>query len=313
MAFIPVDAKADIQGSKKGKMTPTQHAQLNAWCLASKTGILACLDKCEATLKTYVATNNIATIVLKRGYIVICGRLIECEEGTIVNVQTPTSGNVNGKIIIRCNLASSKDKEFEVTTTTSHLVQQDLNENPQTGVYEFELYSYTANANAVVLEDRIQPYVPDIGGKLAQFEASLKDEGKPLHGYDNAKGTIEERLTALGFKEGSVTLSRGTATVNKVTRQGNYCILDLKINNVNVPRENSVEIGTTSFLPKTEVSCYCELVWRYTNELSTEYGRGLVSIDEQGNITLSHNYNTAYINNFSKVNLSAFGYEAKEN
>ena len=119
----------------------------------------------------------------------------------------------------------------------------------------------------------------------------------------------------MGYKEGSVTLSRGTATVNKVARQGNYCILDLNINNVNVERygENSVEIGTTSFLPKTEVSCYCELVWKYTNELGTTYGRGLVSIDEQGNITLSHQYNTAYINNFSKVNLSAFGYEAKEN
>ena len=42
---------------------------------------------------------------------------------------------------------------------------------------------------------------------------------------DKSKGTIEERLTALGFKEGTVTLSAlldGTVTKNYIRRQGRY-------------------------------------------------------------------------------------------
>ena len=66
MAFIPINAKADVKGSKKGRLTPAQNAQLNAFCLASKTGILDTLDKCEAEQFSYTAINNLATIVFKR-------------------------------------------------------------------------------------------------------------------------------------------------------------------------------------------------------------------------------------------------------
>lgn len=41
---------------------------------------------------------------------------------------------------------------------------------------------------------------------------------------DTAKGTIEQRLTSLGFRQGSVSLASGTATVNIVKRTGNYVI-----------------------------------------------------------------------------------------
>ena len=44
---------------------------------------------------------------------------------------------------------------------------------------------------------------------------------------DTSKGTIEERLTNLGFKQGSASVSLGSAATNKITRQGNYCILNL--------------------------------------------------------------------------------------
>ena len=42
---------------------------------------------------------------------------------------------------------------------------------------------------------------------------------------DKSKGTIEERLTNLGFNEGSISFVDGiTATTNKLTRQGNYVL-----------------------------------------------------------------------------------------
>ena len=39
---------------------------------------------------------------------------------------------------------------------------------------------------------------------------------------DTTKGTIEERLTNLGFKSGSATIASGSASTNNLYRQGNY-------------------------------------------------------------------------------------------
>ena len=39
---------------------------------------------------------------------------------------------------------------------------------------------------------------------------------------DRAKGTIEDRLTNLGFKSGSATIASGSASPNNLYRQGNY-------------------------------------------------------------------------------------------
>lgn len=210
MAFIAIDAKADVLNSKKGKLTPAQHAQLNAWCLANKTGILDWGGKCESTAQSYSVINGIATVVFHKGYIVICGRLVECEENSTVEITAPTSGFINGSIILRYNLNSSGNDEFQATTTTANLTQQDLNDNPISGVYEFELYRYMATNTTVILT-RNTEYVPDIGGKLEQFITTLTGTGvigsgnPPLQGYDKSKGTIEARLTDLGFKKASIT------------------------------------------------------------------------------------------------------------
>lgn len=227
MSFIAIDAKADVANSKKGKLTPAQHAQLNAWCLAGKTGILDWGDKCVSTAASYSVSDGAATVIFKKGYLVICGRLVECEANTQVAVSAPISGSVNGKIILRYNLSNSGNDEFVVTTTTSALTQQDLNDNPLTGVYEFELYSYTATPSTVTLLRTNTDYIPDIGGKLQQFITVLTGTGMtgtgnpPLQDYDKGKGTIEARLTALGFREADISVA-GISNALHLKRQGNY-------------------------------------------------------------------------------------------
>lgn len=186
--FIAIDAKADIQGEKKGKLTPAQHAQINAWSLVNKTGILDCLNRCEATSLSYTPSDNAVTITFKSGYIAICGRIVECEENTTYILSTPVTGETTGKIILKYDLSGNKNSEFTITTKTGDLIQEDLNVNPYTGVYEFELYSYTATSSSVTLS-RNQTYISDFPTKLS-----------PLDNYDNSKGTIEQRLTNLGFK-----------------------------------------------------------------------------------------------------------------
>lgn len=314
--FIPIDAKADITGSKKGKLTPAQHAQINAWCLANKTGIFDCLDRCEAEQNSYTAVNNIANIVFKKGYLAICGRIVECEAGTEVQVVTPASGSVSGRIIARYNLASSGEEEFIITTTTRNLVQQDLNNNPLTGVYEFELYSYTATPTLVTLT-RNASYVPDIGGKLSQFEASLKDEGKPLHGYDDSKGTIEERLTKLGFKTGSIILSSGcTASNNVIRRQGNYCLFSSTFTkNGQITNNSIVTIGTIpkEFAAKSSINGYvkCDITFDDTISQTLE-GLAYMSVLSTGEIQISNfSIDIGYYVSHIKVYLLSFGYEAQ--
>lgn len=214
MAFIPIDAKADIQGSKKGKITPAQHAQLNAFCFAKKTGILNCLNKCTIKFNTISANDHKAIAIFNSGYIVICGRLIECEDGTTVTIETPAIGSVDGKIILRFDLNASQEEECKIiTTTNTELVQDDLNSN-MNGVYEFELYSYTATPNQVIITERSKDYyyVP----------------------------SVHDRLTELGFKSGSLDLTSGKITVNKFTRQGFYIIGDFEGESLGMPTDTII-------------------------------------------------------------------------
>ena len=231
MSFIAINAKADIRledknenlsysTEKKGKLTPSQNAQLNAWCLASKTGILNCLEKCEPTDSTYDIVNNEATIVFKKGYIVICGRLVECEQNTTVKINT--LNNASGKIVLKYDLSASKEKEFSVVVKNGDLIQEDLNNNTVSGIYEFELCSFSTASNKLTVTREDKNYVPDLNGKLEQFEQGLYGEGKVLNGYDTSKGTIEKRfkdfegrLNSLGFKKASIqVLQTGTSYID---------------------------------------------------------------------------------------------------
>lgn len=318
--FIAINAKADIQGSKKGKLTPAQNAQVNAWCLASKTGIFDFGGKCEASSLSFVASNNEATIDFRNGFVAICGRIIECEEGTQVKVVTPTTGTINGKIILRYDLSANGANEFTVTTTNAELIQQDLNENPITGVYEFELYSYTATPTNVALIRNNTDYIPDIGGKLSQFMAAINPQitnlsariavvEKPLKNYDNSKGTVEERLTRLGFKSGSVTISSVTATQNELKRQGNYVLGNLSFS---LSSAKSVS-GTFPqyFRPKTQTICYGEN-WRIITG-GVEYNVAKMTIETSGVFTIKiSNGKGEYQSNVGAgtTTFSNFGFEA---
>lgn len=321
MAFIPIDAKADVNGSKKGKLTPAQHAQINAWCLTNKTGILDCLDRCISTASVYTATQNTAKVIFKKGYIVVCGRIIECEENSEVLILTPTTSGVTerGWIVARYDLSATGASEFKVVQKKESeglLIQQDLNDYPLNGVFELPLYVYSATSEQVILEPRTSKYVPNVEDRFTQFEESLTDEGKPLGGYDTSKGTIEERLTKLGFKEGSVTLSRGNATVNKINRQGNYCLLNLKVDNISFtasedyPNSDQFVVGKIKdFLPKEEIISYARLTYSGINETSGGFCTVYCSVD--GTITAKNILNlNKYYRVVKTIEIKNLGYEA---
>ena len=314
MAFIPIDAKADVQGSKKGKLTPAQHAQLNAWCLARKTGILDCLDKCiyDSERTSFIPSNNKVTVVFKKGYVVICGRLVECEEGSTVEVTTPVVGSVTGKIILRYNLASSQNGEFEVTTTTSDLVQNDLNSNTN-GKYEFELYTYIATSSNVSLT-RNMTYIPNMENMVQNLKSEINGTiNKVEKSIESNINDLDKRLTALGFKEGSVTLSSGTATTNKVTRQGNYVIGNINVKNLshNIT-SNYTMMLPANFRPKSQLSFVvgCGIRVVSSGGSSVLWGKANITIETNGVITLKEfSFFGGQIEYLTEFNIN-FGFEA---
>ena len=306
MAFIPIDAKADVQGTKKGKMTPEQHAQLNAWCLSNKTGILDWGYRCRAEETNITNIIGNSTIVrFKKGYIVICGRLVECEEGTEVTVNTPASGTETGNIVARYNLLANGLEEFSVIATSEALVQNDLNDNVL-GRYDFVLYSYTATPSTLTLT-REDNYISSVEDMFTQVEANLVN--------------VEERLTALGFRQGSVALSVGTATTNTITRQGNYVVGNIIINDLTTTlnsEEGSFVFGVLpeGFRPKSQVTVG-------VTHLGTKVGNSTyvviipathAVISTDGTITVYYNgkkySGTSGITRLSFTGLQSFGFEA---
>lgn len=236
MAFIPIDAKADVENSKKGKLTPAQHSQLNAWSLVNKTGIFDFLSRCEATATTYTATSNIATVVFNKGFFVVCGRLVECEQGTEVQITTPVSGSETGWIIAKFNLSASGTSEFEVTIKkkTENLIQQDLNLNPTTGIYEFVLYDYTAYPESVTIERTNTNYLPSVQSRISDLYQHMPSKRITIDGDITAETRSKfiafgadvtiGRVTIPQYSKGTLSTDGGDIGIEVVTPSGESII-----------------------------------------------------------------------------------------
>ena len=109
---------------------------------------------------------------------------------------------------------------------------------------------------------------------------------------DNKISDIEERLANLGFKDGRISLSReipSTSAIfeNKITRQGNYCLLNFVIGATVIDLESgaSIAIGSvpTNFLPLEVVTITC-----YGVIASNEWLGFDITIQKNGEIALKN-------------------------
>lgn len=129
------------------------------------------------------------------------------------------------------------------------------------GIARLLLYNfYVTNGVVGTVTKRVSviDYTKDIYSKLTSDldTGAIIPKIARYASADFSKGTIETRLTNLGFRQGSVTLASGiTATRNSIKRQGNYVILDLQLSG-NYTIENTYQIGSvpSAFLPDTTVN-----------------------------------------------------------
>lgn len=269
MSFIAINAKADITingtnptaTTKKGKITPAQNAMINAWTLSNKTGVLNFGNKCTTTATVFTSTGNTVDIEFNDGYFVVCGRLVEIEAGTIVSTVKLGEGK-QGQIVAKFNLSSTQEGEFSVTAGAKRtLVTNDLNKNPSSGVYEFVLYDFEYTSNGVRMIERDESiYIDDMNSLIANLKEAIgiPDTGigsAPLDGYNKEKGTIEERLTNLGFKVGSVSDAFANAGAT-LTAIGKYAILTIPEGAVTLTDEDNLRVYSMSFKIKNELYTY---------------------------------------------------------
>ena len=128
--------------------------------------------------------------------------------------------------------------------------------------------------------------------------------------------SIEERLSSLGFKQGSISLASGfNATQNTVTRQGNYIIGSLSLDGagkVISGTSGSFNLGTipSNFRPKTTVRC--GVMFNRSSVTQITHGEPLYAIiGTNGTITVY--WERAATSNYSsRIYLTGlnFGYEA---
>lgn len=158
---------------------------------------------------------------------------------------------------------------------------------------EYDAYAEDkSNLFAIITDD---PSLKEINNKLTQYGRSIENINTNISNIlngttavhtaqyassDTSKGTIEERLTNLGFKSGTITVSFAngvsiSAENNTIYRQGNYVILPkLKIystdTTMQIPVEEVVLTLPEEFRPPKTVQGVARIITQPNYE--NEYG-----------------------------------------
>lgn len=146
---------------------------------------------------------NGLNFTIKSGRLVIDGVEVDIPSGGETITITSSGVEVRYVVYLEINLATNT-AEIKTTYTTAIIGYptvdpgDDLTENT-TGTARLSLYQFRKEKSNVIYDSTVKKLIKDI-----------PYSGAALRDYDLSKGTVEERLDALGFKSGSVTLKTGT-------------------------------------------------------------------------------------------------------
>lgn len=161
----------------------------------------------------YTANNGIFKVL--GGRIIIDGWEVDVDgEGFGLNLST-VYGTQYHSVYLQINIAveSVDIKSSYLTGSYPTIEKGDDLTSAQNGSARLLLYNVKVEngiITEVVKRFEIVPYltqkVLDIEKNLSDLNLSIKGENKPLYAYDETKGTIEDRLNALGFKWASISV-----------------------------------------------------------------------------------------------------------
>lgn len=158
-------------------------------------------------------TVNGLNFTVNSGRLVLQG--VECDIDatgvtiTIDNIATKRYYTIYLEVNLGLNTATIKS-EYDTATYPTIDDGDDLTENT-TGIARLPLYQFTTT-----------------NGIISEVNKVIKEISYPLNDYDITKGTVEERLTSLGFKKGVVYFDNIAVddTLASVYKEGNIVILE---------------------------------------------------------------------------------------
>lgn len=187
------------------------------------------------------ATNNGSSLTIGSGRIVLQGVEADIDANgvtlTIENLPIKKYFSVYLKVNLGANTVSIETGE-DTTTYPESEPSDDLT-HTSSGIAYLELYRFTA-INGVISE-------------VQKIAKAIEYSGTALVGYDINKGTVEERLTRLGFKQGVVSYDGVPQTdysYASIKKQGKYVIFSANTFNKNVQKITVPQ----DFKPKAETS-----------------------------------------------------------
>lgn len=207
--------------------------------------------------------------------------------------------SVYNEVNLATNTSTIK-MQFDSITYPNIESGDDLTAN-SIGVARLELYRFIAT-NGIISD-------------IQKIVKAIDYTGTALVGYDESKGTIEERLNKLGFKTGSITLASGnTATKNELRRQGNYIIGSLNLSEIVVEYNQGMFNGFIGTLPDNfkPLNPIIENLPIYIQGVYVDGYCGTIIISSNGEMHLIYDAsNVIDVTYTTSFYIENFGYEAK--
>lgn len=230
---------------------------------------------------------NVQTITVGRGMATAYGYDIQSEDEVTLVGTAPSSGTKYLFVYLEWDLSNPVEAvgslllhDNGASASWTPPYQDNLITNP-IGKYQMPLYRLSVNTSGTVTGSISWTGlgIKTIGNPLrADYANRAEDSNRADYPSGDTSGqtikqqldTVRGRLDALGFRTGSITLPNGSATTNKVDRQGNYVILNLKIGYPDSGENNGITRSSgdsrsatwiftvpTNFRPKTQMSVSC--------------------------------------------------------
>ena len=148
------------------------------------------------------------------------------KSGTDVSSQRVNSMIRQNSLVSKALMDISGDNTLDATSTLSDVI--NILKKNDNHIVNFTQASSLSN---ITSGDALSTSFGKINKQFNSLSNFMKEDENGVKLYassDTTKGTIEERLTNLGFKEGSFILASGiTATTNYIKKQGNIVYFKL--------------------------------------------------------------------------------------
>lgn len=247
-------------------------------------------DKNTAFMWELKAT-NVVDIAVGRGMATAYGYDIQSEATVHLSATAPSAGKKYLFIYLQWDLSNPVEAIGSInihdngnSSSWAPARKDNLITSPL-GVYQMPLYRLEVNTSGAVsnVSDWGELGIITIREPLrAKFAGNAKKADKAAYADGKDDKTIADHLTELysrmeklGFKQGSISMPNGSATINTVKRQGNYCIFHLKIDYPKTGTSNKQPQGirqksgnestsvwgdfvvSEGFRPKSDISIKC--------------------------------------------------------